>query len=267
MSHITTESRAEFSATSKKIKELIQECLKKEKEYLATMTSDNSGTEYKKILLAEQMLYISTLYISINTQSLAILGTKNNDALNDARKMIYKSVIYLEEVVSSFVDCPFSDLDKYLEKITNVPIEKRLYLVRKIGLVIQLLSDALGDNSKWKWSFIELRGRYTAVAKNFIDMKQACKDYFDPSSPDYENSVLYIRLVRKLLDRTSEEYRSKYELSTRRIDDMKSGINFLIANRRVAMALGDNDESEEIRKKAIAWKAKMEADQKAGSSN
>ena len=62
------------------------------------------------------------------------------------------------------------------------------------------------------------------------------------------------------------EYRDRYELASRRLDDMRMAINLLIANRRIAMALGDNTESENIRKKALVWKTKMEADVKAGSS-
>ncbi len=262
MANITNEARSEFSAAAKIVKERINESLKKEKEMLSLMRQDNSGVEYKKITLAEEMIYVATLYISINTISLKMLETKNNDALNDSRKTIYKAIIYLEEVVSNVVDCPYSELEGRLTQISNVPLEKRYYLIRKLGLVIQMLVEAFGDNSKWKWSFIELRGRFVVIAKNFIDMKQAAKDYFDPRSADYDNTVLYVRQIRKLLEKSAMEYRDKYEISTRRIDDMRQAINFLIAERRVAMVLGDKDDAEEIRKKALVWKTKMEADQK-----
>ena len=138
--------------------------------------------------------------------------------------------------------------------------------MKKIGLAIDLLVDAFGENSKWKESFVEMRGRHAVVAKNFINMKQACKDYFDHNSPVYETTVTYIRLLRNLLDKCAMEYRDRYELASRRLDDMRMAINLLIANRRIAMALGDNTESENIRKKALVWKTKMEADVKAGSS-
>ena len=262
MANITTENRADFAKKADAIKKEINLCQEKEKNMLAAIRKDNSGVEYKKITLAEEMIYISTLYLSINTHSLQILETKNNEALDQARKTIYKSIIYIEEVVSNVVDCPYSEITPRLEKISNIPIEKRFYLVRKLGLLIDLLAIALGDNSKWKWSFVELRARFAAVAKNFVDMKQACKDYFEPSSPVYDTTVLFVRLIRKLLDKSSSEYRDKYELSTRSEADMQIAINFLIALRRVAMVLGDSDESEEIRKKALVWKTKMEADQK-----
>ena len=201
-----------------------------------------------------------------NTLSVNILNFKNNDALNDARKIIYKALIYMEDVVSNFVDCPYADLEPKLSKIAAVPISQRYFLVRKFGLTIKLLADAFGDNSKWKWTFVEIRGRFVVVAKNLLDMKQAAKDNFDPSSPNYETSVLYIRLIRKLLDASAMDYRDKYELGSRRADDMKQAVNLLIAARRVAMALSDSEASEEIKKKAVVWKNKLDADVKSGAS-
>lgn len=266
MAGITTEARKTFSDTIVPIKKKIEESLNKEKEMLLIMRSDNAGIEYKKLLLCEEMIYVATLYISINNISLAILDTKNNDALNDARKTLYKAIIYLEDIVSNIVDCPFSEIEPKLISIVNTPVEKRLYLIRKLGLAIQLLVDAFGDNSKWKQSFVEMRGRFTVVAKNLIDMKKAVKDYFDPQSSDYDSTVLYIRLIRKLLDKSANEYRDRYETSTRRLDDMRQAINYLIALRRVAMNLSDSAQSEEIKKKAVVWKTKMESDIKAGIS-
>ncbi|MCR5219102.1 hypothetical protein [Treponema sp.] len=266
MANITQESREDFADKAKPVKAKIEESLKKEKDILTVMKRDSGGVEYKKLLLCEEMIYVATLYISINSLSVTILETKNNDALNDARKMIYKAVIYLEEVVSNVVDCPYSEIEPKLQTISNTPLEKRFYLVRKLGLVTQMLVDAFGDNSKWKWSFVELRGRFAVVAKNLLDMKQAAKDYYDPRSSDYEDTVKYIRLLKKILDRSASEYRDRYELSTRRIDDMRMAINFLIALRRIAMILGEKEDSEEIRKKAVVWKEKMENDQKTGAS-
>ena len=94
--------------------------------------------------------------------------------------------------------------------------------------------------------------------------QKACKDYFDPNSPDYDNSVLYIRLIRKLYDQSATAYRDKYELATHRIDDMRNAILFLSGGRRVAIALGEAENAEEIKKKAGVWKQKVESDQKKG---
>ncbi|MCI6179933.1 MAG: hypothetical protein MR662_05545, partial [Treponema porcinum] len=112
----------------------------------------------------------------------------------------------------------------------------------------------------------ELKGRFAVVAKNCLDMRKAAKAYFDPNNEDYETVVLYIRMLIKLLDASASGYRDKYELSTRRIDDMRNGIKFLLARHKLALALNDAKTAEEIKKKALVWKDKMDADQKSGSS-
>lgn len=267
MAKISEETRLHFNETILPYKSKITAVLQKEKTMLNGMHKGDIDYENKKLLLCEDMIYIATLYMAQNSLSLKLMEVKNNDALNDARKILYKAIIYLEDIVTNMIDCSFSDLFPYYEKIKNISISRRYMIIRKLGLSIAMLKDAFGDNSKWKWSFVELEGRFTTVTKNLIDMKSAVKDYFDPNSNDYETTVLYIRLVTKLLNDSANAYRDKYELSTRRIDDMRNGIKYLLALRKLHISLGNVDSAEEIKKKAMVWKDKMDADAKAGTSN
>ena len=267
MAKITNEDRELFKKESKQYEDLIKAELDKEKEMLTTMKGDAVGVEYKKLILAEQMIYIATLYNAINTASVKILEVKNNDALNEGRKILYKALIYLEEVVTNIVNVAPSEVSDKMEAIANTPLEKRYFLVRKLGLAIQMIIDAFGDNSKWKWSFVELEGRFAVVAKNLYDFKNYVKAYFDPGDADNENSILYMRLIKTLLDKSANAYRDKYELSSRRLDDMKNAINFLLARRRVSVALSESEDAEELKKKEGGGKERMGADEKAGKSN
>ncbi len=262
MAKITAESRELFTEKTKAYRELAAGILEREKSILALIEKDNSGIGYKKLLLAEEMIYISTVYLIINNLSVEIMSAKNEDALNDGRKALYKAVIYLEEIVTNIIDAPFSDYEDKLAEISNTPIEKRYYLVRKLGLAIRLIMDAYGDNTKWKWAFVELGARFATVAKNMIDMKAASKDLLDPRSADYDTTVYYMRLIKKLLAQSADRYRDKYELSTRRIDDFRLGINYLLALRRIHILLNEREEAEEVKKKALVWKDKMDADHK-----
>lgn len=264
MAKISTETRELFNAKTETYQTRIAASLDKEKSLLNLIEKDSSGTAYKRLLLAEEMMSVATLYMMINTLSTEILETKNNDALNDARKSLYKAIIYLEDIVSNFIDTPYSELEGKLAEISNTPLEKRYYLVRKLGLAIKMLMDGFGDNTKWKWSFVELQGRFATVSKNMIDMKLASKDFFDPRSPDYDNTVLYVRLIKRLLGQSASQYRDRYELSTRRLDDIRLAIQYLIAQRRLCLVINEKDEAEEIKKKAVVWKEKMDADQKSG---
>ena len=98
-------------------------------------------------------------------------------------------------------------------------------------------------------------------------MKSCVKDYFDPRSENYETTVLYIRLISKLLNDSATAYRDKYETSTRRIDDMRNAIKYLLALRKLNVAISNSEQAEEVKKKALVWKDKMDADHKAGLSN
>ena len=266
MAKITAENRELFASKMQPYKDTIDTVLEKEKTFIAAMAQNEQANAYKRVELAEDMIYITTLYVLINNLSVEILTTKNTDALNEGRKSLYKAIIYLEETVSNLIDAPFSDYEDKVAQIANIPLAKRYELSRKLGLAIRLVIDAYGDNTKWRWSFIELQGRLATVAKNMLDMKAASKIYFDPRNPDYDTAVYYFRLIKKLLGEAADGYRDRYELSTRRLDDIRLGINYLVALRRIQLNLGESEDAEETKKKAVVWKTKMDSDQKKGIS-
>lgn len=267
MAKISEETRLHFQKTIQPYKDKITATLEKEKTMLNGMHEGDIDLENKKLLLCDDMIYTASLYMAMNSMSWKLMEVKNNDALNDARKMLYKAIIYLEEIVTPTIDIAYSELTPYHERLQNVSISRRYMLIRKLGLAITLLKDAFGDNSKWRWSFVELEGRFTTVSKNLIDMKGSMKDYFDPRSENYELTVLYIRLISKQLNDSATAYRDRYELSTRRIDDMRNGIKYLLALRKLDIAIGNVEQAEEVKKKAVVWKDKMDADHKAGLSS
>jgi hypothetical protein len=197
----------------------------------------------------------------MNGMAATMLGGRNEEALNEARKALYKCIIYLEEIVTGLVDVPFSDYENKLADIASFDPVRRYGLVRKLGLAIRLVEEAYGENTKWKWAFVELEARFATVAKNLFDMKTAVAN-LDPRAADYEITVYHLRTIKKLLMQAADRYREKYELSTNRIDDFKQAIAFLGSLRRINALLGDRDEAETVKKKADIWSAKLEADQK-----
>jgi hypothetical protein len=266
MAKIADDQREKFSRQIESYKTKIKEILEKEKSVLELMKQDASDKGYRHLLLCEDMIYITTLYVAINSFSLNILGVNNTDALNEGRKALYKAVIYLEEIVTNGIDVPFSDYADRLAEIADTPIDRRYFIVRKLGMAIQMVIDAFGTNTKWKWAFVELNGRFAVVAKNIIDLKTASKAYFDPNERDYDTTVLFLRMVKTLLGQSADKYRDRYEFSTHRSDDMQMGMNLLLAQRRISILTGDTDEAEEIKKKSLVWKTKMEAELKKGES-
>ncbi len=260
MAKVSDSARQAYGEKVAAYQQQIDAQLIREKNMLDMLERDQSGTSYKKLMLADEMLYLATLYITKHNLSVSILGVKNEDALNDARKTLYKAIIYIEEVVSNYIDVPYSDYEDKVEEIKNIPESKRYYLIRKLGLAIRLVMDAYGDNTKWRWAFVELEGRFATIAKNIMDLKTASKDGLDPHSPEYDDTVFHLRLVKRLLQQAADRYREKYELSTGRIDDFRLAINYLQALRRIHIILNERDGAEEAKKKADIWKEKMEKD-------
>ncbi len=261
MAKISGEDRLRYLEKAKQYKELAKAVLMREKNMLTLISKDPEGAAYMRINLVEEMLNMASNHMVVHGLSVATLGIKNEEALNDARKAVYKAIIYLEEVVSPLVDVPFSDYEENLAQISSIDAAKRYDLVRKMGLTIRLLVDYYGENTKWKWSFVELEGRFAALAKNLYDLKSAVQN-LEPRSDQYETYVYHLKTIKQLLAQAADRYREKYEVSTNRIDDFKLAISYLQALRRIHVLLGEREDAEQIKKKAEIWKAKLEADHK-----
>lgn len=264
MAKIAAGARDEFFTKSEPYKNEIEKALKKEKEILSTITPDATDAGYRRVILAEEMIYIATIYLTINNLSEELLAVKNTDALNESRKTLYKAVIYLEEIVTNIIDAPYSDYEDAVASIQNITIAKKFFIVRKLGLAIRMLIDAYGENTKWKWAFVELNGRFAVVAKNMLEIKEASRVYFDPSSPDYDVTMYYIQLVRKLIAQSADQYHQRYEFSTHRMDDMQKALLYIAVQRRFCIIFDEKDEAEELKKKGRVLKEKMELDHKKG---
>jgi len=235
--------------------------LKTEKDLQVEAKKDPARSSLIKLTLADEMLNLASNYIANNGVSQAVLKVKNEEALNDARKSLYKAVIYLEEIVTNYIDAPFSDYEEKLAMIDTYDPNMRYFLIRKMGLAIDLLRQAYGDNSKWKWTFVELEGRFSATAKNMLDLRNLIKN-MGPESEYYESTVYHLRLIKKLLSQSADRYREKYELSTGQTLDFKTGMNYLAALRRIHIILSESEEAEAIKKKITIWSHKFESDLK-----
>ena len=261
MAKVSNEERHLYFEKIKPYTNAINALLNREELALKIIKKDEQGAAVKRLVLAEEMISLTANYIVLNGISQSMLKLRSEEALNDGRKSLYKAVIYMEEIVSPFIDAPFSDYEEKLAEIREVDAQKRYTLVKKLGLVLQLLENAYGDRTKWRWSFVELEGRFATITKNIMNLKTAVINT-DPSSPDYEPTMYHLRLIKKLLLQAADRYREKYELSTNRIDDFKMGINYLNSLRRIHALLGEREGAETLKKKSEIWASKLEMDVK-----
>jgi hypothetical protein len=263
---VSGEAKRRYFEKIKEYKLAVDQILQREKKLLETVENDELGAGYKKLRLVDESLNLVSYYVLMNNLSMSLLGVRNDAFLNDARKACYKAIIYLEEVVTGYLDVPYSDYAEQAEKIGSFDDENRWLLVRKLGFAVDAVKDGFGENSKWKWSFVEIEGRFATVAKNLLDLKNFVAK-MDPREAGYESRMRHLNLVKGLLAKSADGYRQKYELSTGRIDDFKLAIRYLSALRRLNILLGDSTEAENIKKKIDVWKTKMDNDRKRQESS
>jgi hypothetical protein len=260
------EAKRRYADYIKDYKAAIDAALEKEKKTAEVIAAGGAGVGYQRLALADGDLDLVASYLLMNSLSLSFLGVKNEAYLNEARKCLYKTIIALEEIVTPEVDAPFSDYEQGLASIETFPDEGRLTLLRKIGYSLDAIQEGYGENSKWKWSFVELEGRFAAVTKNMLNLKTLIAG-MDPRSAGYSSRLAHLSMARELLQQSADRYREKYELSTLRVDDIKAGINFLLALRRLHVVLGEVEQAEVVKKKADIWRSKMENDLRKAEEN
>jgi hypothetical protein len=282
MEKISSEAKKRYAERIKEYKERIEQIEGKNNELAASIqkTSKSQGltngqyrgdqftdldalkeVNSKRFRLADQNLNIVSYYNLMNALSLSLLGIKNESFLNDARKASYKSIIYMEESVSPYIDAPFSDYQQGVDSLQGFGDKEKYSFLCKLGFSVDSVIEGFGAGSKWKWSFVELQGRYAVISKNLLNLKTFIAQ-LDPRVEGYSERLAHVQLVKRLLQQSADRYREKYELSTMRLDDIKKAILFLAAIKRLHALLGEIEEAEVVKKKMEIWKAKMEDDQK-----
>ena len=255
---VSDEEKTLYRQEIKISKDKIEEIKIREKNLLQSAKDNPDEVPLTHLTLVDEMLNLAECQFEIDAISKTLLNIKNEEALNEGRKTIYKGLIYLESVVTDFVDAPFSDYEEKLAKIASFDAGQRFGLIEKIEKTITLLKEAYGDNTKWKWSFVDIEGRFAAVAKNMLDLKKAVLNT-DPRSPDYEPTVFHLRKVKELLKFAADRHREKYEMSTN-IEDFQKGINFLRALFRIHALMGERNDAAEVKKKHAVWASKLQTD-------
>jgi hypothetical protein len=258
---VNEEARKKYFEHISPYKKNISELSDKEERIEAILKGNDAGEAYKRLSLAEDSLISISCYLVMNSLSISLLGVKNENALNDARKTCYKTIIQLEKVFTALVDAPFGEYEETLSATASYPEMKRYDLIRKTGFSISMVRDSFGENSRWKWSMVELEARLAAVAKNCLNLKTLVQG-MDPRAENYRERIEYFNLVRKLLQGSADNYRMKYEVSTNRMDDFRIAISYLGALQRLSLLLGRQNEATGLKRKIDIWREKMESDHK-----
>jgi len=184
MAKVSEKAREKYLTKIKDYKKSIQEIHLSEKELQLQLRKDEAKANYIRLKLSDMTLNVVSYYVLMNSLSIAMLGVKNESFLNDARKSCYKAIIFLEEIFTPYIDIPYHEYEERVKTINAFAEAERFKMIRKIGFAIQQIKDAFGENSKWKWSFVELRARLATISRNCLNMKRFING-LDPHADGY----------------------------------------------------------------------------------
>ena len=259
MSEGSEDRRMKFDQAIIPFCEAAAKLLQEEQVLRAMVDGKDLDAPVKRFEMANVLLDVASNYLAINGTSQSMRNQKSKESLEEARKAVNRSVFLIEEIVSSFVDVPFSDYEARLAGIESVSADRRFSLVQKMGLAIYLLENSFEENTKWKWTFDEMEGRFSVITKNLINLHTFVSNS-DFRSPNYHSVFLHLRMAKKLLLKAANRYRKRYEVATNYTDDFKKAISFLSALQRLTVLTNAAQEAATIKKQLDAWTHKLNAD-------
>jgi hypothetical protein len=257
MGKITQKERDDYQEKINLYKQKIEDINSKIKDNSLLITKERSREPEIRIQNANLYLNMITIYCGMNEISVYLLNVKNTAFLDKARQLIYEAIMSIEKIVTNFLDVPFSDYAEQLNKIEYLTDEDRMNLVKKFGYCIDLVQENLGENTKWRWSFVEIEGRLAVITKNIFDLRRFQK-LDDPREKGFQQRRAHLSIIQRLLHDASQNYREKFELSTKDIEDLKKAIDFQRALLRIAQLLGDIEKIDNCKKQIDVWNTLFE---------
>jgi hypothetical protein len=235
------------------------------KEVTAKMKSMPAITGYLNIESILEYLKIIKLYIKMNDISQDMLGQKNETFLNNARKEVYKVLQLAEDIVGNELDRSLKENEEFLDKIEKVDPAQILNLMQMMLDVINRLIKGFGEGSKWKWSFVDIHGRISIVIKNFINFS-ALQKYRDPRMEFFKERRDLLKLCKKIMGMAAQQFRTRYEVSTKVPADLIKSIELLSCLRKINVLTGDSDEAVKLKNTIDALRERLESDERKKDS-
>ena len=252
-----------FNMVVKEYKDRVEQALAKAKKFEREGSSlKDLNAKYKSIIAANMYLNTVGLYCEMSSKSLEIMGIKNDAYLNNARKNTYQAIRILQKIVGNEIDTNLTETSEKLSELKLMNPKRIVHLLQKIEFSIALVEFEEGDNSKWKWNFVEMYGQMAILAKNFTNFKVFIQRMNNPMDPYYQDINDLISLVKRVADVAAQKYREKYELAFKQVQDMNNAIDFMNLLVKIHVILNEQTYMAEAKKTVEKWKSKLENDLK-----
>ncbi len=260
-----TISKAQKAAYNDEIKNLKAEGENLErliKEVLLKKRKNEKLEPYYNLEIVNYLLNSIELNLKTNELSINMLGIKNSKSLDAAKSSFSKILQLMKDNFGDEVDREsLKENEEHLAKIGRLNARQILDLVNRINEVFFSLKNSLGEDSKWKWLFVELQAKVAIMNRNLINFSDIQK-YRDPRMEFFHDRREHLRLAKESIEEAAKLYRTKYELSAKSREDLKKSIEYLEALRKIHIILGESSESDKLKTTIDAARLTLEAGDK-----
>ena len=208
-----------FEQKSKVYKDKIEELKKEINTTRLDMNKNKRLSPYLTLKSAMLSIAYANTYLLMSNLSERVQNVKNNSYLDQARKQISGCLNDLTRIFGEKIDAPLTENQKLLEKIQDIKLDYKLRFIKEMHTVIRSIKENLGMKSKLRWSFPDMHYRHLTFAKNWYDFKLH-QSTLDPRNENFRVMREYVEWLMAEAKDTAQEFRSRYELSTHRIDDL-----------------------------------------------
>lgn len=245
----------DFKREVDQIKKSINEAASKKKKH------PNIAAYYNLEIVTRLMDTIEN-YLKMNDLSVEMLGIRNSVYLESARKEFYKVIQLMEEVVGKDIERSLKENDSYLAAINQVNPAMQLAFIQRIHRIFESLTGKFGQDSKWKWSFVEIQARVAVITRNITSFSDVAR-YRDPRTKYFSERRELMQLCKDSLTEAARQYRTKYEMAGRSRDDLKTSIEYLAALRKIHVLFGEDVDASKLKNIIDAAKMALEAEDKS----
>jgi hypothetical protein len=257
----TKSEKAQYDQQVKSPKVEIEAANKRLKDVQAKKKKSVNVAPYYNLEMVMEHINITMLYLNMSDMSLNILQTRNTAFLESAKKEFYKVLPLIEEIVGTEIDRPLVDNKESLKKIEQVTIRQILQLSQKILFVFETLIDKMGENNKFKWSFVDLYVRIATMIKNLINFSELEK-YRDMRNPFFKDRTELIKLCKSTLEEAGKQARQKYEMTSLAPGEIKKAIDLVSVLRKINVLFGEAEDAQKNKTLIDALKARLEEEEK-----
>ena len=259
---ISKAQKAAYNDDIKMIKVKSDELEKKAKDLYHRRKKNPNLEPYYNLEITAYLMRTIELYLKMNELSLNMLGIKSSVALDSSKSNLSKILLLLKETVGDEVDRDsLKENEEYLLGINKLNPRQILDLLIRLERIFSDLRNNMGEESKWKWLFVELHAKLAVISRNFINFSDVLK-YRDPREPFFRDRNEHVRMAKSAIEEAAKQYRTKYELSAKSREDLKKSIDMLEALRKIHFTLGESNEADKIKTTIDAAKQTLEAGDK-----